>query len=130
MKVSIPTTVDITHVKMEVAVRYDEEDMPNDFPFREGDMWKVLIEIETGKINDWPTGKAGDIYMKVCDQGSYYLLDKDGNAVMSIEDDYVPNELIPGEYGDYIDLKINNKGIITNWPKHPSIIDFRKNEDD
>lgn len=130
MKALIPVTkeVDIKMVKVDVAVRYDEEDIPNDFPLRNGDMWSAIIEIDTGKILDWPQGKTGEMYMKVCDQGSYFLLDEGGNTVLSIEDDYVPNGLIPGEYGDYIDLKIDENGVITNWKKHPSIADFIKED--
>ena len=120
--------VEITMVKVDVAVRYDEEDIPNDFPMRKGNMWSAIINIDNGKILDWPMGQSGDLYMKVCDQGSYYLLDPHGNTVLSIEDDYVPNRLIPGEYGDYIDLKIDMNGIITNWKSKPSIEDFIKIE--
>jgi hypothetical protein len=48
----------------------------------------------------------------------------------SIEQNYVPHGLIPGEYGDYVSLKINEQGIITNWPKHPDIREFIKGEDE
>lgn len=130
VKILIPTEVEITHVRIEVAVRYDEEDIPNDFPLRDGDMWKGTVEINTGKILDWPVGKSGDMYMKVCDEGSYYLLDAEGKEVLSIEGNYVPNNLIPGEFGDYIELNIDKNGIITNWPKRPSLEDFKINEED
>lgn len=126
--IKIEKEVEITHVRVEVAVRYDEEDIPNDFPLRIGDAWKATINIDNGQISDWPVGKTGDMYMKVCDEGSYYLLDTEGNTILSIENDYVPNGLIPGSYGDYIELKINENGIITNWPKEPSIDEFG-NED-
>lgn len=126
MNFTIPTTkeVDITHVRLSVAVRYEEEDMPNDFPFREHDMWNPVIEMATGKIVDWPKGLAHDLHMKVCDQGSYHLVDASGVTVLSIENDYVPNDLIPGEFGDYIEMKIDEDGVITNWPKNPSIDSF------
>ena len=120
--------VDIKMVKVDVAVRYDDEDIPFDFPMRKGNMWSAIIEVDTGKILDWPIGKDGEMYMKVCDQGSYFLLDDKGDTVLSIEEDYVPNNLIPGEYGDYIDLKINKDGVITNWPKRPTFEDFEKDE--
>jgi hypothetical protein len=120
----LPTEVELTHVKVEIAVRYDEEDIPNDFPLRVGDMWIATIEIDTGKIIDWPIGKSGDLYMKVCDQGTYRLLDNTGEEITAIEGDYVPNNLIPGQYGDYVDLKINDQGIVTNWHKKPSVVDF------
>jgi len=122
--ITVEKEIDIKKVLMNVAVRYEEEDMPNDFPFRKGDMWSILIDVDSGVIEDWPKGKAAEVYMKVCDQGSYYLVDDKNELVASIEEDYVPNYLIPGEYGDYIDLKINEDGKITNWPSKPSFIDF------
>ena len=123
-KIKVEKEVDVKRVRMDVAVRYDDEDMPYDFPFRTNDMWLVTIDIDSGQIVDWPKGIAHDLYMKVTDNGSYYLMDDEGNTVASIEDNYVPNSLIPGEYGDYIDLKIDENGIIKNWPKKPSFEDF------
>lgn len=114
-------------VRIEVAVRYEEEDMPNDFPMRDGDMWKATVEIDTGRILDWPTGKSGSFYMKVCDSGTYILWDASGKHIAEIQG-YCPNDLIPGEYGDYIDLKINDDGIITNWPKTKSLEQFATEE--
>jgi len=124
--IKIEKEVDIKSVRVEVAIRYDEEDVPNDFPLREGDIWKATIDIETGKIEGWPAGITGHLNMKVCDEGSYYLLDQEGNTILSLEGDYVPNELVPGSYGDYIDLQINDQGFVTNWCRNPSIDDFIK----
>lgn len=103
--------------------------MPNDFPFREGDMWKAKVEIDTGKIVGWPEGKSWDLDMKVCDEGSYYLLDSEGNTVADIQDNYVPNGVIPGRYGDYVELNINTQGVITNWPKKPNLSAFFEDEE-
>jgi hypothetical protein len=122
--IKVEKEVDVKMVKMDVAVRYDEEDMPNNFPWRKGDMWSVIIDIDKGQILDWPEGVAKDIYMKVCDQGSYYLLDEQGNTVASIENDYVPHGVIPGQYGDYIDFKIQSDGTIKNWNRNISFEDF------
>lgn len=129
MKALIPTTqeVEITHVLVTLPVRYEEEDIPNNFPFRQGEKWEAKIEIDTGKILGWPEGQAGEIeYMKVCYEGSYALLDASGNVVLSIEQNYVPHGVIPGKYGDYVTLKINEHGVITNWPKRPDICEFLK----
>jgi len=113
--VMIKTDIDAKFVSVEMAVRYDEEDIPNDFPLRDGDMCRGLINIDEGRIVDWPHGKEGRLQMKVCDQGSYELFDKDRNSLARIDNDYVPNDLIPGEYGDYVDMKIDTEGKITNW---------------
>lgn len=124
VKIKVEKEVEITMVKVDVAVRYDEEDIPNDFPLRKGDMWSAIINIDEGRVLDWPEGEVGHLSMKVCDQGSYFLLDVDGNTVLSIEEDYVPNALLPGKYGDYIDLHIGENGLISNWYSKPSISDF------
>lgn len=129
-KIKIEKEVDITMVKIDVAVRYGEEDIPNDFPLRKGDMWSAIIDIDNQKVLDWPCGYIGDLHMKICDSGSYYLLDSEGNTVASIEQDYVPNSLLPGSYGDYLDLKIAEDGTITNWKYNPSFSDFFKDEED
>lgn len=124
MKVKIEQEVEISTVNIEVAVRYEEEDIPNDFPLRKGDLWTAKVDIDTGRIQDWPIGKSGRLSMKVCDEGTYTLLDKAGKVIATRAQDYVPNDLIPGEYGDYIDLKIDEQGIITNWPKKPNLSEF------
>lgn len=131
MKVTIPTTkqVEIKHIYIEAPVRYEEEDIPYDFPLRVGGVWRAKVEIDTGKIIDWPEGRTGDMHMKVCDSGSYTLLDDRGFVVVGRRQDYVP-KIVPGEYGDYIILTIDANGIITNWPKKPDVSDFFVNNDD
>lgn len=129
MKITVPSAkeIEITHVLIDVPVRYDEEDIPNDFPLRQGNRWRGTVDIDTGKIKEWPAGKSGDIeFMKVCDSGSYALLDAQGNAVAKLENDYVPNNLIPPDdgYGDYISLFIDEAGVVTNWPKRPDVSQF------
>lgn len=126
MKVTVtkPVEIDVKFVRMSVAVRYDEDDMPNDFPFRKGDVWDITIDIDTGKIENWPAGVEHELYMKVCDQGSYWLLDSDRSMVGWIDEDYVPNDVVPGDYGDYIDMKIKGDGTIENWPKKPDVSAF------
>lgn len=128
IEVMVKKNVDIQKVLIDIPVRYDDEDIPYDFPLRAENTWSALIFIESGKIEGWPGGE-GRLAMKVTDEGSYHLIDIDGETVSSIENNYIPNELIPGEYGDYIDLKINADGVITNWPKIPDVSEFFKSED-
>ena len=55
-------------------------------------------------------------------------MDEDKNVILSIEDDYVPNKLIPGEYGDYIVMDIDEEGkILGKW--NPRFTDFMDDED-
>lgn len=122
--VTRPAEIEITHIHISLAIRYDEEDIPNDFPMRTGDMWNALVNIDTGEIEGWPTGQAGEIeYMKVCDEGTYILY-CNGKEIAKRESEYVPNGVVPGEYGDYVTLKIDENGIITNWPKRPDVSAF------
>jgi hypothetical protein len=116
-EVTKPTTIDVKYVSISVAVRYDEDDMPNDFPFRIGDTWSIIVDIETGKIKDWPEVNWEEdfgLYMKVCDCGVYKLLDID-MFVLGETEGYVPHGVVPGEYGDYIHLIIEPDGTISNW---------------
>ncbi len=122
--VKVEKEIEVKYVRLEIAVRYDEEDIPNDFPLRQGDMWKGIIDVDNGSIVGWPKGEKGEMYMKVCDQGTYELLDKDMESISILENEYVPNNLLPGEYGDYIDLKIDSNGTIYNWYSSPSLDDF------
>ena len=119
-----PVEIDIKYVRIVVPVRYEEEDIPNDFPLRAGEQWAATVEIDTGNIVGWPEGKRGDMYMKVVDCGSYYLQDKNGIDVALMENEYVPHGVVPGEYGDYIHLNIDPDGRITNWPKKPNVEAF------
>lgn len=124
--------VEAVTVKVKAAVRYWDdatvngvEDSNGDLiPCREGNMWCPEIEIDTGKIINWKQGVAADVHYKVCDAGCYYVRDAKGDMILAIIDDYVPNRLIPGKYGDYIIMKINAEGIIENWPRYPSLEDF------
>lgn len=124
MIIEIPTTkaVNITHVKVCLPVRYGEEDIPNNAPMRQGDMWNATINIGTGQIEAWPKGETLDLHMKVCDSGIYQLLD--GEHVISEMQDYVPHGVIPGEYGDYVVLDIDSDGVIQNWTSNPDVSDF------
>ncbi|UVP95670.1 hypothetical protein NXW06_08530 [Bacteroides fragilis] len=74
----------------------------------------------------------GDLYLqaKVCDSGTYFLLDKDKKVICKIAD-YVPNGLIPeaDDCGDYIRLRINNDGTIENWLEEPSFSEFLEDAD-
>jgi len=64
------------------------------------------------------------ISCKVSDMFYASLVDKSGNELGSY-DGYVP-EIIPGGYGDYVELNIDiETGKITNWKK-PSIEEIKK----
>ena len=135
--VNVKKDVELKTLHVEAGVRYWEDATVNDvedeignlIPCREGDVWKPIIEIDTGKILNWKQGVKADIHYKVCDDGSYYLKDENGETVLSIENDYVPRMLCPEEngYGDYIIMHVNEEGIIKSWK--PSLSGFTKEED-
>jgi len=125
MKINIPTTkeIDIRFVTIELPCRYDDEDIPFDAPMRNGDMWRASVDIDSGQIIKWPNASTLDLYMKVVDEGIYRLYDAEWVELASIAD-YVPHGLIPGDYGDYVQLQIDEFGVITNWKASPTFKEF------
>lgn len=121
MKIKLLQEVDVERIEIELPVNYGDEDIPYDFPLRNGDMLYLEVDLETGKIESWPKNNPLSLYMKVVDGGSYHLTDYHGGYVQSIERNYVPHGVVPGEFGDYIDFEIDKNGVITNWPKPPSL---------
>lgn len=100
-------------IHIQVPVRYEEEDIPNNFPGRSGDTWSAKVDVDTGQIENWPNGVEHHLYMKVCDEGVYRLYSADGTEIAKREN-YVP-VCLPNEYGDYLDLRIAADGKISNW---------------
>lgn len=123
------TTVEVDIKTVRMVIRIHDDDMPKDFPFRIGETWAACVDVETGKIQDWPKGVSQRLHIKVCDGGSYYLLDGAGSVVGAIEQDYVPHGVIPGEWGDYVILDIAEDGTIRNWKQRPHFGQFFESGD-
>jgi len=127
---SITKEFDVAAIRVMAEVRYWEDGTVNGvkdtdgtlIPLRNGECWEPVIELDTGRVRDWPEGATADVHYKVCDAGEYYLLDSDGRIVAE-KHGYVPDMLSVGEngYGDYIILKIGPDGLIEGW--EPPIID-------
>lgn len=100
----------------------------NLIPCRNGDNWCPVIDIETGMITNWKSGTVADVHYKVCDDGTYELVDESGVIVKSI-DGYVPEIMCPGGqgFGDYIIMKIDENGKIANW--HIDLREFENTEE-
>lgn len=118
--------VEVKTLVVEAGVRYwedadvnGEEDTENgdNIPCKNGGIWNPIIDFETGIIKNWEKGKTASVHYKVCDAGTYYLQDNDGNNVAKIVNDYVPDILCPRDngYGDYIIMEIDSNGQIQNW---------------
>lgn len=93
----------------------DTEDGQN-IPLKFGDKWKITINLETGKISNWPLGIKAEIHYKVCDDGEYWLINDLGERA-KYKDCYVPGCLGVNEdnFGDYIIMNIDEKGFIEDW---------------
>lgn len=116
-------TYSVTQLHAECGVRYWEDaevdgvqDDDGNIPCRSGDMWSVLIDLDTGVVLNWTKGVRADVHYKVCDMGRYRLLNSQGNLVKEIEG-YVPSIMSPGGagYGDYVIMSIDAEGKIENW---------------
>lgn len=114
--------VEIRRVEIKVPLPYYE--FPEDLPFLDDQTWNPIIDLNEGRIIDWPENYPINIFLKACDSGDYYLLDENDKVVSSLERDYVPNKLLPGKYGDYLELSISPSGRILNWKKDASLEDF------
>lgn len=110
-----PTDIDVRYVKVHANVRNGDESMPHDLPGRNGDHWFATIDLETGAIADWRQGYRASLCLKVCDAGTYALLDADENELAYLGNDYVPHGVIPGSYGDYIEIDVDCDGRIVDW---------------
>jgi len=135
MKLTVATKqeLQVTYLRAKCGVRYWEDasvDGVEDtdgtlIPCREGDYWCPLINLETGKIENWRQGVTADIHYKVCDDGVYTLLDANHVEVTRIAD-YVPSIMSPKDagYGDYVIMDVDADGVIQKWK--PSLKAFEK----
>ena len=124
-KVKFEKNVELKTLIVKVAIRYYEDATVNGvkdnegdlIPCKEGELWCPIIDIDSGIITNWELGTKAEIHYKVCDEGSYYLQDIDGNIILSIEENYVPKMMCPKDngYGDYIIMDIDENGKIDNW---------------
>jgi hypothetical protein len=123
--IKVEKQVDIKYLHVCAEVLYWEDATVDDQTDDEGDLipcrrknkWCPEIDIETGIITNWEKGKVADVHYKVCDSGSYYLIDSNNEPVLSIENNYVPRCLSPkgNGYGDYIIMDIDENGKIDGW---------------
>lgn len=125
MKFTTKKEVEVVAIRAHLGVRYWENAEVNGvedtdgtlIPLRDGDYWKITIDLKTGKIMDWPEGTTASVHYKVCDDGVYMLLGEGDEVVFKDEGCYVPGILdVSGEsYGDYIIFKVDGDGLIEGW---------------
>jgi hypothetical protein len=121
MKITVrkPVELDVKFLRVTVPVRYEEDDIPNDFPLRNNDIWRATIDLDTGDVLNWPKGEGRIFGMKVCDAGQYELLNAE-SKVIAERFDYVPYGCGIGG-GDYIEMGILPTGKVGRWPAQPEL---------
>lgn len=109
---------EIAYIKMLIPIRYkdEEEELSNFFNFlkiedSEYNHIEIIFDYKTGKIANYSNFDF-KLFLKICDEGIYFILNKDFDVIREKRDCYIP-DCIPNEYGDYIDLVVE-KGVIKN----------------
>lgn len=89
-------------------------------PGREGNAWRIQIDLARGAVEEWPQGTEASIHYKVCDHGLYWLTDASGRRIAKWKGDYVPDEFLchgDSGYGDYIIFDVGPNGSITGYQR-------------
>jgi hypothetical protein len=113
------------YIDVDVGVRYWEDarvngemDDEGKIPLRVGDSWRPVIDLSDGQIQGWPLGVTAEVHYKVCDEGTYWLLDENMQRVAKWGGYYVPDDfLCVGDrgHGDYIIFNVGDDGKIIGW---------------
>ena len=84
--------------------------------------WQIVIDIDNGKVLDWPKDLCIRTGFKICDEGEYVFTDENDKEIVNITKEYdqcyVPDflSLEDNGYGDYVYININGNGSIENTP--------------
>lgn len=120
-----PSDVKFIRCVIKVATHHDEEEMPLDLPnFAKDRVFDITIDLKAKKVLNWKYKEDFYLCIKAVDGGSYYLLDKNKEVIAKLEREYVPNECLPGEYGDYLELEVTTDGHILNLLDKPKYTEF------
>ena len=124
IELTVTKKFEVKYLQAEVGARYWEDATVNGvedtngtlIPCRDGEYWKPLIELETGKIINWDAGTTAKVHYKSCDDNLFIALDADKKEVKKINS-YVINMMCPFAegFGDYVIMNINEDGIIENF---------------
>ena len=83
--------------------------------------WCLVIDFETGKIENWKKDFCINTFFKVCDDGRYQIIGDNDNVLWDSDIDsrssYVPAflEIDSSNFGDNIYITINGDGTIKDW---------------
>lgn len=111
---------EVSQLVVKASVRYWDDAEVNGIvdtdgsliPFRKGDCWNIIVDVDKGQIVGWPKGTTAKTHYKVCDCGLYSLVNSEGVVLFTVES-YVPDCL--GDEGDYLELEIDSDGFIKDW---------------
>lgn len=95
---------------------------------KETERLEVTVDLKERKVVDWVHDEYIRMWAKVCDSGTYTLLDATMKPLWQI-DGYVPNAMIPpyeNGFGDYLELAIEGDGTLLQWQTVPDFSDFLK----
>lgn len=120
---------------VQITIPFEEDDLAESgldaaqieaLRFEKDGAMVLTVRLTDGMILGWPPhGGECRLNVKVGTRGAYKLLSGDGRVVAAVPADrYVPNDVVPGRWGDYVDLRIARDGTIKNWPSDPSFDDF------
>ena len=137
IELTVKKEFEVEFLQVSAGVRYWDDGAINgecrsdgfDTPCKEGDRWAPIIELETGEIINWDKGNKAEIHYKVCDNGSYSLINRKREVVKTL-DGYVPSLMCPKEngHGDYIIMDIDENGMIKDW--NCDLSDFENEQED
>lgn len=139
MKVELKITkeFDVKFLAATAGIRYAEDVEVNgtdcgeleEIPLHDGEHWQCMIDVDAGIILNWPKGTTAKFYSKVCDDGTYSILDENKQPIKTYEG-YVPDCLAIDDsgYGDYIIITVDENGKIKNW--NPTFEEFQDDDDD
>ena len=106
-----------------------DEDFTPPMLNEEDQLLEVVVDLKERKILDRKEDNGYlRLWAKVCDSGTYTLLDAEKNPLWQI-DGYVPNAMIPpyeNSAGDYLELAIEHDGSLPQWQTEPDFSDFLK----
>ena len=108
-----------------------DEDFTPPMLNEENQRLEVVIDLKERRVIDWTPEEGGYLRMlaKVCDSGTYTLLDEEKKPLWQI-DGYVPNAMIPpydNGFGDYLELAVEHDGSLPQWQTDPDLSDFLEN---
>ena len=130
VKQTIQVERDVQYLKANLGVRYWEDATVNGKE-EEGNntptipctevidnelRWVLLIDVESGIIQNWTQGVTASVHYKVCDDGMYALLTAE-HEVISEVGKYVHDILAINDdgCGDYVIMNIDENGKIEDW---------------